>query len=545
MIATSATVSPVEPHEARRVLRALVLVTLVALAFAIVAAQLVRLGARGQGVVRLHMAEPVASTFARPDIVDRAGRLLATDVDVHSLFADPVVVPDPDEAVEQLAIELPELDPAETRRLLADHSRRFVWIRRGLTPAIAQRVHDLGIPGLGFRRESKRVYPSGRLAGHVLGGVNLDNAGIAGIERHIDETVGLEQTLAAGAERAPVRLTIDLGVQHNLEEELAAASATYRAPAAFGLIMDATTGAILAQASVPDTDPSRPSDAADLNRIDRIQIATYELGSIFKLQTVAMALDLGLAKPDSLFDVRAPLQVGPYMVRDLHPAGRPLTLREVFITSSNVGAGQIAQLAGASAQRMFLARLGLLGPMRTEAGPVTPPVLPARWGAAETVTISYGHGLATSPLQYAASAATLLNGGVLVQPTLLWQPSRLPGDRVVRAETSAALRDLMRRNVTQPNGTGRRADVPGLEVGGKTGTAEIAVAGRYREKSVIASFLAAFPMSAPRYVVLIGLIEPAAVAETRGQITAGVNAAPAAGRIIARTAPLLGVRPGT
>lgn len=545
MTTAPASTASSDAREVRRVLRTLVLVTLVVAAFAAVATQLIRLAARGQGQTRLHMTETVPASFARPDIVDRAGRLIATDVEVHSLFADPLLVLDADEAAERLAAELPDLDVDETRRQIGDQSRRFVWIRRGLTPGIAQRVHDLGIPGLGFRREQKRVYPAGRLAGHLLGGVNLDNAGIAGIERHIDEAIGVEPALAAGVERTPVRLSIDLGVQHRLEEELAAATATYRAPAAFGIIMDATNGAIAAAASVPDTDPSRPAEATDQNRIDRVQVATYELGSIFKLPTVAMALELGLAKPDTLLDVRVPLQVGRFMIKDLHPAGRPLTLREVFVTSSNVGAGQIAQMAGADTQRQFMARLGLLSSMRTEAGPVTPPSLPARWGPTEVVTISYGHGMAVSPLQFAAAAAALLNGGTSVQPSLLRQEARVPGGRVVSAETSMALRDMMRRNVVQANGTGRRAEVAGLDVGGKTGTAEIAVAGRYREKAVIASFLAAFPMRQPRYVVLVGLIEPSAVDGTRGQITAGVNAAPVAGRIIARTAPLLGVRPET
>lgn len=527
------------------VVRALALVTAVAVGFAVVAGQLVRLGARSQGQTRIHMAEPVATSFGRPDIVDRAGRLLATDVDAHSLFADPFLVLDADEAIEALNTVLTDLDAEETRRLLADQSRRFVWIRRGLTPGVAQRVHDLGIPGLGFRREQKRVYPAGRLAGHILGGVSLDNAGIAGIERHIDESIGVEPALAAGVERTPVRLTIDLGVQHGLEEELAGAVATYRAAAAFGIVMDAVSGAIAAAASVPDADPARPGEAADTSRIDRVQIATFELGSIFKLPTVAMALELGIAKPETLFDVRAPLQIGRFVVKDLHPAGRPLTLREVFVTSSNIGAGQIAQLAGAEAQRAFLGRLGLITPMRTQAGPVMPPKLPLRWGQAETVTISYGHGLAVAPLQFAAAAATLVNGGTAIQPTLIWQAEPARGPQVIRPATSATIRDMMRRNVVQSNGTGRRADVAGLEVGGKTGTAEIAVGGRYQEKAVVASFVAAFPISAPRYIVLVALIEPGAVAATRGQITAGTNAAPVAGRLIARVAPLLGVRPIT
>jgi cell division protein FtsI (penicillin-binding protein 3) len=302
----------------------------------------------------------------------------------------------------------------------------------------------------------------------------------------------------------------------------------------------------LGAASLPDVDPSRPDEAQQPDRIDRLRIGTYELGSIFKIMTVAMALDDGVVTLDSVFDVRVPLTIGRYLIRDLHPAGRPLTVREIFVHSSNVGAGRIALATGADRQRAFLARLGLAEPMRTEVGPITAPQLPDRWDSSALVTISYGHGIAVAPLQFAAAAATLVNGGRRVAPTFVVRSgllaSRLqPAERVIRPQTSAMIRELLRRNVTQPGGTGRRADVPGYEVGGKTGTADIAANGGYRERAVIASFLAAFPMSAPRYVLLVTIHEPKPSAETNGQVTAGLNAAPVAARIIARAAPLLGL----
>jgi cell division protein FtsI (penicillin-binding protein 3) len=269
---------------------------------------------------------------------------------------------------------------------------------------------------------------------------------------------------------------------------------------------------------------------------------------VFKIITVAMALDYGLATLDTVYDVRVPLSFGRFLIRDLHPAGRPLTVREIFIRSSNVGAGQLALAAGADRQRAFLARLGLVEPMRTEAGPVTPPQLPRRWGTPELITISYGHGIAVAPLQFAAAAAALVNGGRRIAPTFVVRPGFVraglePGERVVEEQTSAMIRELLRRNVTQAGGTGRRADVPGYEVGGKTGTAEIAGSGGYREHAVVASFLAAFPISAPRYLLLVTINEPKPSEETRGQITAGFNAAPVAARIIARAAPLVGLVP--
>jgi cell division protein FtsI (penicillin-binding protein 3) len=512
-----------------------------ALAFAAVAGQLVHLAIMGQGEIRIAIAEPIARTYARPDIVDRHGRLLATDVEAHSLYADPALILDPDEVAERLAAILPEVDATELRLSLADQGRRFVWVKRGLPPAIAQRVHDLGLPGLGFRKEPRRVYPGGRLAGHVLGHVNIDNRGIAGIERWIDETFGLEAVLVArAAERPPVRLSLDLGVQHGLTQELRDAASRHRAEGAAGLVMDIATGEIRGAASLPDADPARPAEALEEARLDRVAAGSYELGSIFKLATVALALETGSATLDKLYDVRAPLRAGPHVVRDPHPQARPLTVREIFVHSSNVGAGMLAIEAGGAAQRAFLGRLGLTEPIRTEAGAVAPPRLPRRWGRAETVTIAYGHGLAVAPIQFAAAAAALLNGGRRVAPTFRAMASpQQPGERVVAAATSAALAELMRRTVTHPAGTGRRAEVSGFEVGGKTGTAEMAAAGGYVQDSVIASFVAVLPASAPRHLVLVMLHRPQPTPETKGQITAGLNAAPTAGRIIARVAPLL------
>ena len=527
-----------------------------ALAFVAVGGQVLRLALIGPaGGARMQLAEPLVRVYARPDIVDRKGRLLATDLASHSLFADPVLVIDADEAAEQIAGVLPELDPAELRASIADRSRRFVWIKRQLSPVQAQRIHDLGLAGVSFRSEPRRIYPQGRMAGHLLGNVSVDNRGLAGIERHIDDRQGLESGLSADFARPPVTLTIDIGAQHALEEELSLAFAQYGASGAAGVILDASSGAVLAAAVLPDVDPARPSESLLADRIDRLNAASYELGSVLKIFTVAMALDMKLATPSTVLDVRVPLQVGRWTIRDAYPSGRPLTLREVLVQSSNVGVAQMALLAGGSQQRAFLERAGLTMPMRLETGALAAPRLPERWGEIETATIAYGYGLAVSPMQLAASASALVNGGMRVRPRFV---ATMPGSvpeaetpiRVVSRGTSDAMREMLRRAVTQPNGTGRRADVPGFEVGGKTGTAEIATRGGYQAKSVVASFLGAFPMSAPRYIVLVSLMEPRPAADDagsngqgNGRITAGVNAAPIAGRVIARTAALLGVEP--
>ena len=520
-------------------------------AFAAIGVQSLRLALRGpsQGA-RANVAEPLVRVYSRPDIVDAKGRLLATDLMAHSLFADPTLVIDADEASEQISSILRDIDPADLRHQLADKNRRFVWIRRGLSPAIAQRIHDLGLPGIAFRNEPRRVYPQGRMAGHILGSVGIDNRGLAGIERHIDEMLGLETSYsAADTSRAPVALTLDIGAQHALEEELALALARYGATGAAGVILDPATGAVLAAASLPDADPARPGESLLADRIDRLSGAVYELGSIMKVFTVAMALDSGIATPSTILDVRVPVQAGGWTIRDMAPAGRPLSVREVLVQSSNVGSALLALQAGTERQRAFMVRAGLIEPMRMEAGPLGVPRIPERWRDAETATIAYGYGMALSPMQAAAGFAALVNGGLSVAPHVAASipgVTRTAGDRrhVVSEATSAAMRDMLRRAVTQTGATGRRADVPGLEVGGKTGTAEMAVRGGYRAKSVVASFLGAFPMSAPRYVVLVTLVEPRPGLDgDSDRITAGVNAAPVAARIIARSAPALGVAP--
>jgi cell division protein FtsI (penicillin-binding protein 3) len=533
---------------ARGLVRRRALLTLAAAlsCYAVLGGQLLRLALRSAPEIRASMAEPLAGSWSRPDIVDRNGRLLASDVAVNSLYADPHLILDLDEVLEKLVTVLPGLDAADLRKELGDRSRRFAWIARALTPRLAQQVLDLGLPGLAFRLELRRAYPLGSLAGHVLGAVNTDNKGVSGLELTLDRT-GRTQAVQGVVRDAqtPVRLSLDVGVQHALAEELKAAAALYKAPAVAALVLDVANGEVLASVSLPEVDPNRPADWLDPEKADRLTGGTYELGSVFKLVTVAMALEDGIATLDKIYDVRQPLTLGGYTISDLHAAGRPLSVRDIFLHSSNVGAGMMALEAGADRQRAFLSRLGLLETMHTQAGLVAPPQTPKTWGKTETATIGYGHGFSIAPLQFAAAAAALVNGGRKVTPTFLMQQASDGGSpaQLVSPATSAALREIMRLNVTNPSGTGKRAEAEGYRVGGKTGTAERPGRGGYQEKSVISSFIAAFPMDAPRYLTYVLLFEPRPTEASHEHITAGTNAAPATGRIVARIAPLLGVLP--
>jgi len=527
-------------------LRTLIATLAVAIAFLAVGSQLVRLALSSQGELSASLNETVAQSFARPDIVDRNGRLLATDVEVYSLFADPARVIDRDEVIEKLAAVFSDLDSAALRKDLSDRTRRFVWLRRGLSPRVAQEVHNLGLPGLNFRRELRRAYPGGKLAGHVVGYVNIDNKGVAGIERYVDEVVGVESVQAAMiAERPPVRLSIDIGVQHAVEAELVSAMERFEAKGAAAVVLDVTNGEVLASASLPAVDPARPGMSLEPGNLDKISSSTFELGSVFKTLTVAMALDRAQVTPETILDVRKELVSGRFTIKDLHSAGRPLSVAEIFIRSSNVGAAMLALQAGTQNFQQFLGRLSLLDAMKTEAGPIAPPQLPKRWGEIETITIAYGHGIAMAPLQFAAAAASIVNGGQKVSPTFIKRPvgAGQADIRLVSAETSARMRSMMRRNVAEPGGTGKRAEVQGYEVGGKTGTAEMPGPGGYREKAVISSFLAAFPMDEPRYLVFTLLFEPKGTKESGGEVLASRNAAPTTARIVSRIGPLLGMLP--
>lgn len=524
-------------------LRALLVGLAVVLAFGAVAAQLVRLGVKGQAVPRAAPAEIVREVYSRPDIVDRNGRLLASDVAIPTLFANPSMVQSVDETVERLSTFFPHLDSPKTRQALADKRRKYYQLKRAVAPAVAERIYALGLPGIDFKWEPKRSYPGGRLAGHVLGHVDAANHGRAGIERFLNANPGVDRVHSARVNTSPpLRLSIDMRAQYGLERELADAMARYQASAATGIVIDVASGEIPAAASAPGVDPSLPTELLDKQRMNRLADDAFELGSVFKVVTIAMALETGIASPTAQIDVSRPLVVGRFSIKDPARGRGWLSLTEVFTKSSNVGAGILAQAAGAKRQRAFLSRLGLTQALAFADVRTVAPKLPAYWGEAETITIGYGHGLAVSPLQFAVAVASLVNGGYALAPTFRSRSRDevVPRRAIVSAETSAAVRRMMRRNVHV--GTGKGADVPGYRVGGKTGTADLASHGRYDGKAVITSFVAAFPIDRPRYVVLVTLFDPMPDA-AKSVRTAGRNAAPTAGRVIARLAPLLGVAP--
>src|SRR3954447_5651501 len=488
-----------------------------------------------------------AVATARPDVIDRKGEILATDINTPSLFGEPKRLIDVDEAVELLTAAMPDLDAKETRERLGNRKRGFAWLKREITPKQQHDVYKLGIPGIGFLNENKRIYPNGSEVAHLIGLVNVDNQGIAGMEKWLDNS-GLAAVHAAGpaADRLqePVQLAVDLRVQHIVRDELIAARDRFKAKAAAGLVTDVRTGEVLSMVSVPDFDPNNPREANDPTRINRLTTGVFELGSTFKALTLAMGLDSGKFTLNSTLDARSSLRYGKFNISDYHAQHRVLTLPEVFTYSSNVGTAKIALGMGVEHHKWFLKKMGQLDRLYTELPESAAPLVPKRWGELNTITIAFGHGLSVAPLQATMAVGALMNGGMMIPPTFLKrteEEAQKLAVRVIKPETSAMMRYLMRLNAEK--GSAKKVDVPGYYVGGKTGTAEKVVGGRYSKTKLLTTFMAVLPADKPRYLVTILLDEPQPTPETHGFATSGWNAAPTAAKIIARVAPMLGLEP--
>ena len=492
--------------------------------------------------------EPRATTVGNPiigqrsDIVDRNGRMLATNLATHSLYAHPKDMVDPANAARGLAAIFPELDADE---LLADFTgdRRFLWIRRQISPEQMQAVHDIGSPGLLFGPREMRLYPNGPIAAHILGGASYGREGVAsaevigvaGVERQFD---GFLRDPAN--EGAPLELSIDLTVQAASEEVLAGGMSIMNAKGATSVLMDVHTGEIIAMASLPDFDPNnRPrvltsGDQSDSPLFNRAVQGVYELGSTFKIFAVAQAMELGLVNPDTMIDTQGPLAWGRFRIRDFHDYGPRLSTTDVIVESSNVGTARIAMQIGAERQREFLGSLGFLEPTSVEMVEASTgkPLLPANWSELSTMTISYGHGLSSSPLHLAAGYASLLNGGTKVLPTLIRRDTPQYGPRIVSESVSERARDMLRQVVTR--GTASFGEVAGYEVGGKTGTADKPKerGGGYYKDKTISTFASVFPANDPEYVLIVTFDEPSENSGDKPRRTAGWTAVPVAAEMI-------------
>jgi cell division protein FtsI (penicillin-binding protein 3) len=488
-----------------------------------------------------------ALSGARPDILDRNGEVLATDVKVMSVFAEPRRIIDKDEATELLTAVLPDVSARELRDRLASR-KGFVWVKRGITPKQQQEVYHLGLPGVGFLPENKRVYPNGPIAAHVLGFANLDNVGIAGIEKYIDGQ-GLADLHNAGFNLTPdglkpIQLSLDLRLTHGLRDEVAKGIEKYRAKAGAGAILDVNTGEVIALASLPDYDPNNPADALDPLHINRLAVGVYEMGSTFKSISIAMALELNKVTLRSIVDARQSLRFGRFTIHDFHATHRVLTVPEVFTHSSNIGTARMALMVGVEGHKAFLKRMGQLDRLRTELPENAEPLVPKRWSELNTMTIAFGQGLNVAPLQALMAVGALVNGGMMMKPTFLKrseEEAQKDAVRVVRPEVSESMRYLMRLNAEI--GSAKLANIPGYYIGGKTGTADKIFHGHYSKDKVFTTFMAIAPADKPKYLMLILFDEPQGLPQDGGYHTAAYNAGAVTGRVIERLGPMFGLPP--
>ncbi len=533
--------------------------------FILCASFVIAFGAIGARMGLMAATEPVEPKSSAPgaeiiaqraDITDRNGRVLATNMTTHALYAHPKVMVDPKGTAAKLAEIFPELDARALERRFTD-GRSFVWIRKVLSPEQMQKVHEIGDPGLLFGPREMRLYPNGTLAAHVLGGTSFgaegvhsaEVIGVAGIEKAMDARL---RDPAQGGKA--LTLSIDLTLQSTIEEVLASGVKMLNAKGAAAILMDARTGEILALASLPTFDPNdRPAPIVDKTAepgdsplFNRAVQGVYELGSTFKIFAVAQAMELGLVNPDTMVDANAPMIWGKHRIKEFenHNYGPLLSVTDVIAKSSNVGTAHIALMIGPLRQQAFLKSMGFFEPTPVELveAPGAKPLIPKKWPEIVTITTSYGHGMSASPMHLAAAYAAIANGGVMIKPTLLKREGPTTGVRVMSEKTALDSVKMLRRVVTE--GTASLGDVPGYEVAGKTGTADKPkkTGGYYKDK-VVNTFAAMFPASNPQYVLIVTLDEPQddTLSETRR--TAGWTAVPVAAEIIRRVAPLMGLRP--
>lgn len=516
--------------------RLLVTGLLFGLAFVVIALRLVEVTVINPGEPRIARAHGTShSENFRADIVDRNGVLLATTLEAPSLYANPKQVPEPKgDAARKLVAVLPDLNQAEVLAKL-NSGRSFVWLKRHLTPQQQFEVNRLGIPGFQFETEQRRLYPKGNLTAHVVGYTGIDNKGLGGIER------GLDDELRATDE--PVQLSLDVRLQYILKDEIERQIAAFNATGGMGMIADVSTGEILAMVSLPDFDPNNPGTANEKTLFNRATLGTYEMGSVFKIFNTAMALDDHVATMDSSYDATNPIQIGRFTIHDDHPQRRWLTVPEIFTYSSNIGSAKMAVDAGVDRQEEFMGRLGLLKAPRFEIPEIGQPLVPHPWHLINTMTIAFGHGMSVSPLQMVTGVSAVVNGGVLHHATLLKSPDNYypEGERVVSENTSSDMRRLLRLVVEQ--GTGKLAAAPGYLVGGKTGTAEKIDGKGYARKELLSSFIGVFPINEPRYVIMISIDEPHGNKQSLGYATGGWVSAPAVSRVVQRMAPIMGILP--
>jgi cell division protein FtsI (penicillin-binding protein 3) len=476
----------------------------------------------------------------RAEIIDRHGNLLAVNLITSSIYANPKIILNSKDAAQKIKSVMQDLNLEELEKKLSS-KKSFVWIKRNITPKEHQLVNDLGIPGLYFETSEKRAYPNGELFAHVLGYVGLDGNGLAGVEKQYDSYLKYD----VDNHPKPLQLSLDVGVQNIVRDELLKTIKEFNAKGAVGIVQDTRTGEILAMVSLPDFNPHNPGIATDEQLFNKCTLGTYEMGSMFKAFTMAMALESKSTSLSDVYDVSSAIKYAKFNINDYRGKGGWLSVPEILMYSSNIGTAQVALELGKENQYKFLNSFGLLSPLGIELPEKAKPIFPkiTNWSDLNTITISYGHGISVSPMHVVGVMSSIVNGGMLHSTTIIKQQNleQISSRQVLKESTSEKMRKLLRLVVT--NGSGKKADVKGLFPGGKTATANKIVNGKYHDKLRLSSFLSAFPINEPKYTILVMIDEPKGTKETFGFATGGWTSAPTTSRIIMRLANLYGIMP--
>ena len=524
----------------RAFLRFVIVAVLFLMAFTAIGVRLVYLTVGGEKDISSHVIYAKKEHPRRADIIDRNGALLATSLKTASLYVDQTLVNDPVQLASKLQEVLPQM-PFEKLVEKLEGKKRFVWVYRNLSPNQQYEVNAIGDPALAFRNEYKRMYPQGNMFSHIIGYTNIDGRGIAGMELAYDET------LVTGDKE--LSLTIDYRLQHILRKELGAAIDEFSAKGGSGIIMDIKTGEVLSMVSLPDFDPYYPANARPEALFNNSTLGVFEMGSTFKLFSVALALETAGIRLKDSFDTTDPIKRGRFRIRDFHPEKRPLSIPEIFMYSSNIGSARLAMEIGNERMQNFFADLGFFSPVEFELPEIGRPLIPNPWREINTLTSSYGHGIAVTPLHLIRAGAAIINSGALPWPYLVTKENEEKTRKLLeRAEiqvispaTSKKMRQMMELTILE--GTAKKAYVKGYRIGGKTGTAEKVTAKGYSRKKLLSSFIAAFPMDDPAYIILVIVDEPKGTKKSFGYATGGWVAAPVVAKVVKQMAPLVGLAP--
>lgn len=470
----------------------------------------------------------------RADITDRNGILLATSLPSVDLYADVSKIKNAETIAAALVQTLPDLSYKTVLKKLKS-KKKFVYLKRQLTPTEQYEINRLGFPALNFENNEIRVYPQGALFSHLIGRTNIDNKGISGLEKTLNKKLS--------EEKENIRLSLDVGVQNSIRTILKQTVDEHQAQGAAAVLMNAKTAQVVAMVSLPDFDPNKSVGAQNAAQFNSASLGVYELGSVMKLFNTAIGLETKKFRVSDTFDASEPLVLVNHKITDEPSLRRTLSLPEILIHSSNIGSAQIALGVGAEKQRQYLEKFGFFDPLRITLPEKGQPIYPSKWRESNTATVSYGYGLSVTPLHVTAAAAALVNGGKYAVPNFFADVNeeKIPAKRIISKKTSDIMRAMMRMVVLK--GTGRRANVAGYEVGGKTGSARKVVKGKYAEDNVRTSFLSAFPMDNPEYVLMVMIDSPKKSKATHFQNNAAWNAVPAAEKIISAVAPQLGITP--